>query len=150
MEDIKNNIYETFSNIATAIGYSGVHGKIIAALLTADKPISIQEIADDIKASLATVSLSIDLLEIIGLVKRIKKTGDRKLYVEMEGDMIEGLKTAMLFKWQKNIHDALNDLENYEKNTTDEKIIKMIKDLKNEVKRLEVYVDKLSEVDIPK
>ena len=150
MEDIKNNIYETFSNIATAIGYSGVHGKIIAALLTADKPISIQEIADDIKASLATVSLSIDLLEIIGLVKRIKKTGDRKLYVEMDGDMIEGLKTAMLFKWQKNIQDALDDLENYEKNTKDEKITKMIKDLEKEVKRLEIYVDKLSEVDIPK
>ena len=150
MEDIKNNIYETFSNIATAIGYSGVHGKIIAALLTVDKPISIQEIADDIKASLATVSLSIDLLEIIGLVKRIKKTGDRKLYVEMDGDMIEGLKTAMLFKWQKNIQDALDDLENYGKNTKDEKIKKMIKDLEQEVKRLEIYVDKLSEVDIPK
>ena len=150
MDNTKNKLYETFSNIATAIGYSGVHGKIIAALLTTEKPVSIQEIADDIRASLATVSLSIDLLEIIGMVKRVKKTGDRKLYVEIDGDMIEGLKTAMLFKWQKNIEDAIDELKEYETSTKDEKTLKMIKKLEKEIKRLEQYVNELSKVEIPK
>src|SRR3989338_6954511 len=112
---IEEKIYSTFASIASSIGYSEVHGRIIAALLVSNRQLSLNEIAKKTGYSLAAISISLDLLEIVGMFKKIKNPKDRKVYARLEGDMIVGLRNAMLFKLQKEIYNTLVELEKYKK-----------------------------------
>lgn len=146
---IEEQIYSTFASIASSIGYSGVHGKIIAALLVAGKRLSLQELSKRTGYSLATISLSLDLLEIVGLIRKIKSPGDRRLYVRMGGDLLEGLRNALLLKIKKDITVTLMEFDS-QKLRADKKTKKAIKILEREIKRLDKYIDNLSKVKMPK
>ena len=39
-------IHSTFAAVATSLGYSEVHGRIIAALLVNQEPLSLQELSE--------------------------------------------------------------------------------------------------------
>ncbi len=145
--DIEEKIYSTFASVASSLGYNEVHGRIIAALLVEDKMLSLQELSEKTGYSVPSVSLSLDLLELVGLVRKIKNVGDRKLYVKKDGDIIEGLRNALIVKVGKDIAYTLMEFEKYNK---DEKTDKMVKKLENEIERLQKYVNELSKVEIPK
>lgn len=146
MESAEEKIHSTFASVATSLGYSEVHGRIISALLVADRPLSMDELTGQTKYSPASISLSLDLLEIVGIVKKLKDRGDRKLYARLEGDLIEGLRNAMILKLQKEINSTLVELESLK----NPKTRKAISAVEKEVKRLREYIQKLSEVGIPK
>ena len=151
---IEEDLYSTFSNVASALGYSDVHGRIIGVLLVEEK-LSLQKLASKTGYSTSQISLSLDLLELVGMVKKIKKKGDRKLYVKIEGDLLEGLKTAILIKLKKNTDNALESFDEYHEDIEKtegkrkKKLNNAIHTLKKEVTRLSDYVDKLSEVNLP-
>ncbi|MFC2142798.1 GbsR/MarR family transcriptional regulator [Candidatus Aenigmatarchaeota archaeon] len=154
-KDIEKKIFSTFSDVANALGYSPLHGGIIGALLVKDRPMSLQEIATETGYSISMISLSLDLLEVLGTIKRVKKTGDRKLYVELYGDLLEALKNAIIIKVKKSIEVSLSDFQNSRKKLdtlkTEEKerLTKKIEILEKEVKRLGNYLDMLSEISLP-
>ncbi len=142
------NIHDTFTSVASSLGYSEVHGRIISALLVEGKPLSMDELAKTTGYSPASISLSLDLLELIGIIKKFKHKGDRRLYVRLEGDLLEGLRYAMLLKLQKEISKTLNEFETYK--NSDEKSKRTIKTLEKEVRRLQEYVNRLAKVPLPK
>jgi DNA-binding transcriptional regulator GbsR (MarR family) len=149
MEKIEDKIHSTFSSIASAMGYSEVHGRIISVLLVEDAQLSLQELSKKTGYSSASVSISLDMLEIVGVVRKMKNAGDRKLYVKLEGDMLDALRKAFLFKLQKEIMSIQNEFEKYKKQD-DRKTKKIVSVLEKEVKRFEEYLDRLSKVEIPK
>jgi DNA-binding transcriptional regulator GbsR (MarR family) len=149
MSDLPESIHGTFTAVASSLGYSEVHGRIISALLTAGKPLCMEDLAKSTGYSLASISLSLDLLELIGIVKKFKQRGDRRLFVKLDGDMLEGLRKAMLFKLQKEITKTLAEFETY-KAGADEKSRRTIRTLEKEVLRLQEYVNRLSKVPLPK
>lgn len=146
---IHDSIHETFTAVASSMGYSEVHGRIISSLLAADRPMCMEDLAKSTGYSLASISLSLDLLELIGIIKKFKQRGDRKLYIKLDGDLLEGLRKAMLFKLQKEITKTLNEFEMH-KRGSDEKTKAVIKKLEKEIRRLEEYVNRLSKVPLPK
>lgn len=156
-KDIEEKIYSTFSDVASSIGYSPLHGKIIGVLLVKGKSISLQDLAKETGYSLSMISLSLDFLEILGVIKKVKKTGDRKLYLSLHGDLLEALKTAIVLRTSKSIKTSLadfelakNDLEKISENSREkESAIKTIDVLENEIKRLKKYMDILSEIRLP-
>ncbi|MBI4163125.1 MAG: ArsR family transcriptional regulator [Candidatus Aenigmarchaeota archaeon] len=146
-DEIFEKIHSTFASVAASLGYNEVHGRILSALLIAEQPMSLNDLCKSTGYSPASVSLSLDLLELVGIVKKVKLRGDRKLYAKLEGDLLHGLRNALIFKLQKEIASTLLDLKSYEKNgKAKNAIIKM----EREVKRLEEYVNRLSKVEIPK
>ena len=78
--DAEKEIYSLFSNVASSLGYSEVHGRIIAALLVSRKTLSLDELRSKIGYSAASVSLSLDFLEMLGVVRRVKKPLDKKMF----------------------------------------------------------------------
>jgi len=152
---LKDEIISIFGQVASSIGYSPLHGKIIAILMVKDKPVSLQELAKETGYSVSMISLSLDLLEVLGVVRKVKKTADRKLYVEMTGDLIETLKNAVVIKVEKNIKNSLDEFERVKKhlNTlpSDERQKTMIifEKLESEIKRLGTYIKLLSRIRIP-
>ena len=154
-KEIKKRIYTSFSEIATSIGYSDIHGRIIGALLVNKNKLSLQDLAKETGYSISTISLSLDLLEFLGMIKKIKKAGDRKLYVELQGDLLEGLKKAFVIKIQKNIENSLTSFEDYKivlKKENDEeskKTMKVLNTLEGQIKRLDMYIKLLSKLKLP-
>ena len=147
MDSIEEKIHATFANVAASLGYSEVHGRIISALMVAGRPLSLDELTKHTKYSPASISLSLDLLEIIGIIKKTKDRGDRKLYAKLDGDLIEGLRNAMILKLQKEISNTLNEFSSLK---TDTKTKNAVAILEKEVRRLQEYVRRLSEVEVPK
>jgi DNA-binding transcriptional regulator GbsR (MarR family) len=147
MQDINDKIYSTFSAVATSLGYSEVHGRIISCLLVEDKTLSLEELSTLTGYSPGSISLSLDLLELVGMVKKIKNKGDRRLFVRLDGDLLEGLRNALLFKLKKEITRTLDELGVIQ---TNKKSKKTITSIEQELRRLDEYVKRLSEVPLPK
>ncbi len=143
--DPEDKIHSTFAAVATSLGYSEVHGRIISALMVADKPLSMDELKQKTGYSPASLSLSLDLLEVIGIIRK-SKGNDRKLYARLEGDLIEGLRDAMMIKIQKEINSTLLELQELKGPKTK----KSVAIVEKEVHRLKEYVNRLSKVDVPK
>lgn len=154
-KDIEGKILSTFADVAQAAGYSPLHGKIIGVLLVEGKALSLQDIAGKTGYSSSMVSLSLELLELLGVIKRVKKTGDRKLYIQLSGDLLETLKRAFTMKLERSIRQTLSDFEESKKELEKldgkekPKIAKTLNILEREVRRLERYINLLSKIKLP-
>jgi DNA-binding transcriptional regulator GbsR (MarR family) len=147
-QNIEKEIYELFSRATKTLGYSEIHGRIIAALLVEGCELSLQDLSKKTGYSPAALSLSLDLLELFGIIKKVKIAGDRKLYVKLEGDLLSALKFAILTKAQKAIENAFEELEQY-RNIENEKTRRTIIRLEAELRRLQKYIQALANVEIP-
>ncbi|MFH1751387.1 MAG: hypothetical protein ABH821_00385 [archaeon] len=154
VERAEEKVYNTFSGIASSLGYSALHGKILAALLVEGSELSLPDLARKTSYSLSTLSLSLDFLEVLGVIKKFRKPSDRKVYVKLKGDLLEALLKAIALKFGKGINDSLQEL-NEEKvklkgKPESVKVLKSINLLENEIKRLQTYVELISELKLPK
>ncbi len=155
LQKIRGQIFSTFADIAKSIGYSEVYGRIIACLLVHQEPIALTQVAKETGYSSPMVSLSIDFLETVGMVKRIKKPGDRKLYLQSSGSLLDGLKKAILVKIEKNVSTSLQEFEKYKqqlkhvKEEEKNRLLKVIETLEKEIKRMDRYVKVLSKIKLP-
>jgi DNA-binding transcriptional regulator GbsR (MarR family) len=154
IEDIEKDIYSSFASLASTIGYSEIHGRIIAALMVSDKKLSLQGLSEKTGYSISTLSLSLDLLEFFGMIKKIKNAGDRKLYLELHGDLLEGLKMAFTVKIQKSVTDSLNRFREYKENLKDSKdkdksrVVNVLNILEQEIQRLDKYINLLAKLKL--
>jgi DNA-binding transcriptional regulator GbsR (MarR family) len=154
IEKIEKEIYSLFAEVAGTLGYSEVHGRIIAALLVRGGKASLQELAKETGYSVPMVSLSLDLLEFFGMVKKVKHVGDRRLYVELQGNLLDGLKKAFLSRLQKSIENSLKKFEEYRKELKsssskgNEKVMKTLEILEKEIKRLQKYLEAVSKIKV--
>lgn len=152
---ILDRVYATFGDVAKTIGYSPIHGKIIAALVANNKRMSLQKLAMETGYSTSMISLSLDLLEMMGVVRKSRKTGDRNLYVSLQGDLLETLKNAIMMRISKSIDATINDFRDNRKELEElpeevrKRAEKSIAILEKEVKRLERYVNILSGARLP-
>ena len=72
------------------------------------------------------------------------------MYVKLEGDLLEGLRRALLMKINKNISATLDEFKKNKKQTKEKNTKKAIATLEKEIKRLERYIDSISRVKVPK
>ena len=155
IREIEKSILETFSDLAKSMGFSPIHGNIIGSLIIGGGSMTLQEMAKKTGYSASMISLSMDLLEMLGIVRKVKKSCDRKLYIELTGDLLESLKKVFLMRVKKGISgslhafgdskDRLSRLHGKEK----EEVLKAINLLEKEIKRLDTYVTLLSGMKLP-
>jgi DNA-binding transcriptional regulator GbsR (MarR family) len=147
--NIEREIYATFSEITVNMGYSEIHGRILAALFVADKPLSLTELAHKIGVSVSAVSLSLDLLETLGMARRVKVPGDRNLYVQLTGDLVAGLRTAFVAKAGRTIENTLVRFADYRKQIKGKDGLGDALDrLEREARRLKRYIDILGKAPL--
>ncbi len=154
-KSVQERIYSTFGEVAGTIGYSPIHGRIIGALLVNGGELSLQEVARETGYSLSMISLSLDLLEMMGIIRKSRKPGDRNLYISLQGDLLEVLKNAIAMKIRKSIDSTLSDFRSSQDEIERlpprerEKVRKSVAILEKEIKRLESYIDILSKTRLP-
>jgi DNA-binding transcriptional regulator GbsR (MarR family) len=154
---LKDKLYSSFANVASLMGYSEVHGRIIASLTAANAPVSLGDLAKDTGYSLSSISTSLDLLEVLGMVRKVKVSGDRRVFVQLDGDLLEGMKRAIVMKGQKGVENAFKEFTNYEATLSSlpegeerEKIANVVAVLRGELERLQLYLDLLSGIQLPR
>lgn len=145
-KDIEKDILSAFADVAHSLGYSSVHGKIIGVLLIKKAPLSLDSLASETGYSSGMVSLSMDLLEVLGVIRKFKRPGDRKVYIELRGNLLECLKRAIIIKARKSVTNSLEQFESYRKELrgmhgSDAKaVLDAVDLLEKEIKGLESYV----------
>lgn len=155
LDSVKNQIFSIFGDVAQSIGYSPIHGQIIGVLLVSGEPMPLQDIAKETGYSISMISLSLDLLEVLGVIKRIKKSRDRKLYIELSGDLLGTFKNAIVIRLNKSIQSSLAEFQETKEKLEGmegkekEKLSRTIEILEKEIKRLERYVNLLSGIKLP-
>ncbi len=153
--DIEKKIYSSFSDVATSIGYSPLHGSIIAALLVSGSSLSLQELAKKTGYSTSMVSLSLDFLEVLGIIKKVKKSADRKLYIQLNSDLLSSLRSIILTRVERSIKESHSEFDDAKKSLKSMKgerkqeLLQAITILENEIKRLGLYIDFLSKINLP-
>lgn len=154
---IKARLYSSFANVAALMGYSEVHGRIIAALSGAGEPMALADLAKETGYSLSSISTSLDLLEVLGMVRKVKLPGDRRVYVQLEGDLLEGLKRAVVMKGKKGVGNAFSEFKTYEAalgtlpdDTDRAKVANILATLRGELEMLQAYLDLLGEIQLPR
>lgn len=71
------------------LGASPTFGRLFALLLLADRPVNLEEMAEELHVSKASVSTNIRLSEQMGLVQRVTILRDRRHFYEMLPDSFE-------------------------------------------------------------
>ncbi|HIE41517.1 MAG TPA: hypothetical protein EYP80_02525 [Candidatus Aenigmarchaeota archaeon] len=136
-----DQVYSIFSNLISTLGYSKVHGYVLATLLI-HKELSLKEIAKKSRYSLSSISLSIDLLEFLNLVEKYRKNSGKVIHIKLKGDLLVALKKIILLKINRGIENALEEIKKEEG--------KNARKVEKEILRLKKYVDALNKVEIPK
>lgn len=107
-------------------GHSPLVGRILALLLFASEPISLQEIAEQLKVTRAAVSVHIRSMERIGLCYKVATSNDRKNYYYIADDIdlssIRAFKERMVGTQQMvdtalSAYDVIKDVEPDEQET---------------------------------
>lgn len=154
-KSVQKDIMDNFAKVAETIGYSPLHGQIIAVLLIKGEPVSLNELAQETGYSASMISLSLDFLEIMEVVKKVKKAGDRKLYVELNGSLLDILKKAIVTRVKKVLSGSLEDFEETRSRLGElgkeerETIGRSIDVLESEIKRLDYYINLLTGIKLP-
>lgn len=155
--DIKRRLYSSFANVAALMGYSEVHGRIIAALTASGEPMALGDLAKETGYSLSSISTSLDLLEVLGMVRKVKLPGDRRVYVQLEGDLLEGLKRAVVMKGKKGVANAFAEFRNFEAalgslpdDADRAKVANILATLRGELEMLQAYLDLLGDIQLPR
>ncbi|AIF69965.1 MarR family transcriptional regulator [Palaeococcus pacificus DY20341] len=106
VEEAKKIMMEHFANAARRFGLNELYGYIYGVLFFEDEPLSLGEIAERTGYSLSHVSTALKLLESVGLVKRVKKPGDKKAYYTAIKNIREWRREAYYKRLEEDIEQT--------------------------------------------
>lgn len=155
IREIEKKIFNTFSELAKSMGFSPIHGTIMGSLMIGGGSLSLQDMAKKTGYSISMISLSMDLLELLGIIKKVKKPRDRKLYIELNGDLLELLKRIFIMRLKRGIEKSLSEFDESKRRlnglegNNKKDMMKAIESLESEIKRLDRYISLLSDVNLP-
>ena len=110
VDEAKRIMMEHFADTARRFGLSELYGYIYGVLFFEDEPLSLGKIAERTGYSLSHVSTALKLLENIGLVKRIKKPGDKRAYYTAIKNIREWRKEAYYKKIEEDVRQTRKSL----------------------------------------
>jgi len=110
VDEAKRIMMEHFADTARRFGLSELYGYIYGVLFFEDEPLSLGKSAERTGYSLSHVSTALKLLENIGLVKRIKKPGDKRAYYTAIKNIREWRKEAYYKKIEEDVRQTRKSL----------------------------------------
>jgi len=102
MEDIDSRFLALYQKIGSMQGMNSLFIRIFSILYIEPEEISMDEVAEKTGYSLASISNSIKMLETMGLVRKNRRPGTKKIFLYMEKDFNKLTKQIMIKK-QENI-----------------------------------------------
>ena len=97
---------EQIAVILETDGLPRVAGRIFGRLLVSAEPKSLDELAEHLGVSKASISINVRLLEEKGSVERVGRQADRRDYYRIADDILERTLEQRIAKWRR-FHDAI-------------------------------------------
>lgn len=101
MHESVQNFVERMALICEKDGMPRIAGRIFGYLLATDQTHSLDELADLLQASKASVSTNARMLEQIGVVQRVSVLGDRRDFYRVQGDPWESMLRGAQTRWRE-------------------------------------------------
>ena len=102
----RKDFVERFALAKEGDGLPRIAGRIFGLLLTGERDLSLDEIANELGASKGSASVNTRLLEQQGFIERVSKPGDRRDYYRISPDLFDRTMTERLARWHR-LHDIL-------------------------------------------
>ncbi len=143
LERAKNKFKKVYAESSSKVNVKPLLGEITGLLIFEDRPVSMQEIAEETGYSLSHVSNILNNLKQRGYIKEIRKPGDRKNYYEsLDIDTWIKESSKGLLEHSKIIikgtEECIDMIEDEEKEEYLQKIKNRHKNLKKSIKLLDV------------
>ncbi len=106
MNDATTQFIERFGAFLEADGYAPVAGRLFALLLITDGSCALDELADRLAVTKASISINARILEQRGVLERVTHPGDRRDHYRIAPDILARSMEQRLARWQR-FHDAL-------------------------------------------
>src|SRR5499427_4728949 len=109
MDKAQRTFIDRLGDAAEADGLSPIAGRLFALLLLAPEPQSLDELADGLGVSKASVSTDARRLLDRGIVERTRRTGDRRDFYELAPDFFARVIRARVARWRR-IQQLVDDV----------------------------------------
>jgi len=93
---VKARLIEAGGRMAQDFGFNRVAGQVLTCLYLTDGAASLDAVESDLHLSKAAVSLACTQLERMGLIHRVRRSGDRKRYYRSADDIGSALRNGIL------------------------------------------------------
>ena len=97
----QNQFVERFAVALETDGFPRIAGRIFGLLIVSDEDVSLDDIAEAVGASKASVSVNTRMLEEKGLIDRVSRTGDRRDYYKLSCDPFVRTMESRLSRWDR-------------------------------------------------
>lgn len=136
LERARQNLIQGVGRISSFWGLNKAMGELYGLLYLSPEPMSLDEMADAIGISKASVSIHMRSLERIGMVRKVWVVGDRRDYYEAEVDFWEIAKGIFRQREAREFDQALNSVT---------ESLEMVKDAgaAQDDERVQFYLDRL-------
>jgi DNA-binding transcriptional regulator GbsR (MarR family) len=109
MDRAQRMFIDRLGDAAEADGLSPIAGRLFALLMLAAEPQSLEELADALGVSKASVSTDARRLLDRGIVERTRRTGDRRDFYELAPDFFARVIRARVARWRR-IQQLVDDV----------------------------------------
>ena len=89
LDDVRNELIDSIGERAEKFGFPRCAGQLEGLLFLSNRPMSLDEMADRLEVSKASVSTNIRFLERWKVARRVYHRGERKNFYEIAGDIWE-------------------------------------------------------------
>jgi DNA-binding transcriptional regulator GbsR (MarR family) len=104
MDDSVLQFVERMGVICEKEGMARSAGRIFGLLLVGGRPYSLDELAEKLQASKASVSTNCRMLEQLGFIQRVSSLGDRRDFYKVENDPWETMMRVAQGRWREMQH----------------------------------------------
>lgn len=109
--EARDNIIESAGRTTQGFGLGRIIGQLYALLFFSPRPLSLDDMAEELKVSKGSVSTNIRELEKWGAVRRVWVKGDRKDYYEAEVDFLRIIREGLLPFFRHKLNSSFIALE---------------------------------------
>jgi HTH-type transcriptional regulator, glycine betaine synthesis regulator len=107
VQELQHGTMETMGKITAFWGFSKIMGQLYGLLYLTPKPLTLDEMAENLSISKGNVSINIRALERWSMVRQIWVKGDRKDFYEAETDFWKIIRGVLKEREKKEFDQAL-------------------------------------------
>jgi DNA-binding transcriptional regulator GbsR (MarR family) len=119
VHELQHGIMETMGRITSFWGFSKIMGQLYGLLYLSPKPLTLDEMAENLQISKGNVSINIRALERWNMVRQVWIKGDRKDFYEAETDFWKIIRGVLKEREKKEFDQALGAIAGLRKRGED-------------------------------
>lgn len=149
LEEVRFGVIEVIGRITEFWGFSRIMGQMYGLLYLSPTPLSLDDVAEELKVSKGNVSINIRALKRWNMVKSVWVKGDRKDYYEAETDFWKIIKGVLSEREQKEFDQALTSVSTHLKKARE--ILKVRKSVEaqfavDRLRKLEEFISSMDKL----